>query len=250
MNIPKYWQRETKAQTPSGEVQIEDVISFRTEVLFLLRVPPSFGFPNKESLQCWFGSPRHQTKVLAVHLLQESLAAVVCGAPPKDLAWDTSSVLIKLDKDQGIRTGKGSPDYGTPLQWNSTKVVYEIFSTEKDVVVFAHGLNQTLFSERPEPSEEFKAQFKCVYANRFETAVTAQANEVFRCGHPPKSMIHAVIGKKVALKFERMILPSVAYYNPQTLKPVQIHTNSGKLQVSNSFLLSIFPRVVYSLFEH
>lgn len=203
-------------------MQIEDVISFGTEVLFLVRVPSIFGFPNKERLQCRFGSTTHsssQTKVLATHL-QQSLAAVVCGAPPVDLLWDTSSALLKLDKDQEIRTCNGNPKYRAPLPWNLTKVVYEIFSTEKDVALFAHGLNQTLFTELPEAGE-FK-QFKCVYANRFETAVTAQANEVFRCGHPHKSMINAVAGKKMALKFEGKTLPSVAYYNPQTLKPVEI----------------------------
>ncbi|KAG0579894.1 hypothetical protein KC19_4G132300 [Ceratodon purpureus] len=222
MTIPYYWQRETKLETLSSEMQIEDVISFGSEVLFLVRVPSSFGFPNKERLQCQFGSPSHsssQTKVLAVDL-QESLAAVVCGAPPVDVLWDTSSAVIKLDKDQEIRTGNGNPQYRAPLPWNSTKVVYEIFSTEKDVALFAHGLNQTLIAELPEP-EELK-QFKCVYANGFETAVTAQANEVFRCGHPPKSMLNAVAGKKMGLKFEGNNLPSVAYYNPQTFKSVEI----------------------------
>lgn len=239
MKIPSFWQRETRVQTPSGEIHIEDVISFGTEVLFLVRVPPSFGFPNKERLQCQFGSPTRsssQTKVLAVHL-QESLAAVVCGAPPEDLPWDTSSVLIKLDKDQEIRTGKADPNYRALLPWNSTKVVYVIFSTEKDVAVFARGLNQTLITELPEPGE--LKQFKCVYANLFETAVTAQANEVFRCGHPLKSMINAVSGKKMTLKFEEKILPSVAYYNPQALKPVGIHTTSSILQVSE-FTPSLF----------
>jgi hypothetical protein len=210
MNIPYYWQREAKAQTPIGDMRIEDVISFGTEVLFLVRVPPSSGFPNKERLQCRFGSSR--TKVLAVHL-QAFLAAVVCAAPPASLVWDTRSALIKLDNRREIQ---GNPKYRAPLPWNSTKVVYEIFSTENDVALFAHGLNQTLITEPPRP-EEFK-QFKCVYANHFETPVTAQANEVFRCAHPPKSMIKDVAGKKIALKFQGKPLPSVAYYNPQRKK--------------------------------
>jgi hypothetical protein len=78
MYIPYYWQREAKAQMPIGNMQIEDVISFGTEVLFLVRVPPSSGFLNKERLQCRFRSSH--TKVLAVHL-QAFLATVVCAVP-------------------------------------------------------------------------------------------------------------------------------------------------------------------------
>jgi len=207
--IPGSWQRERTTST--DELQIEDVISFGSEVLCLVRVPPSFGFSKKERMKCWYGSTLPYQKVLAVHLLQPFLAAVVCVAPPQ--AWDQASVLIKLDKDHEIQAAKGL----TMLPWNSTKVVYEVFPTQHDVAMFVHGFNQTLGFEL--------SQFQCVYGDghdQFSTAVTAQANEVFRCAHPPKAMISTFSRKKISLRFDGKILPSLAYYNPAPKQPFRL----------------------------
>lgn len=206
---PYPWQREET--TPRDELQISDVISLGAEVLFLIRLPPqqSFGFPNKESLECQYGSSTSPQKVLTVHLLKQSfLAAVVCAAPPPEahLPWDPT--ILKLDKDHEIRPAKGLM---TTLLWNSTKVIYEVFPTEQDVAMFVHGFDQTLGVEL--------SRFQCVYGGgEVATAVTAQASEVFRCGHPPKAVIQDFVGKKMSLRFDGKVLPSVAYYNPPPMQ--------------------------------
>lgn len=217
--IPYHWKWETKEESASGEMLIEDIVHFGSEVLLLVRVPSSFGFPNKERLQCRYGTHTHfaYRQALAVHL-EDTRTAVICGAPPQDVTWDVSSVLIKIDKDQEIRKGSANPEYKHPLPWNSSSVVYEVFPTHKDVVVFAHGVNNTLGVELPE--QERLKQFQCVYGGRYITAVTAQANDVFRCDHPPASVMGDFAGKKVFLRIGGEIIPSLAYYNPLTLKPV------------------------------
>lgn len=190
-----------QSSTSTDELQIVDVITFGSEVLCIVRLPPSFEFPSKERIECGYGSALPHQKVLAVHLWRPFLAAVVCGAPPQ--GQDLSSLRIHLENHQELRASKGL----ATLQWNATKVVYEAFSTQHDVVVFVHGFNQTLGLEL--------SQFHCVYdGGEFATAVTEQAYEIFRCGHPPKAMISMFTNKRISLRLDGRMLPSVAYYSP------------------------------------
>lgn len=213
--VPDSWRSE--GPSSAAELRIDDVISFGSEVLCLVRIPPSFHFPNNEKLECRYGNTRPHQKVLAVHLWRPFLAAVVCGTPPRPQGL--TSVLIKLDTHQEIRVPKGL----AALPWNSTKVVYEVYSTDHDVALFVHGFNQTLGFDL--------SQFQCVYGDgtgQCATAVTAQANEVFRCGHPPKAKISTFTNQKMSLRFDGKILPSFAYYNPP---PKQLSLSKRKKEV-------------------
>jgi hypothetical protein len=207
--IPYYWQRNA---TITPGFYIEEVIRFDSEVLVLVRTPSGGEFPSKESLECrYFGVIRYAYgKALAVHRLSQDRAAVLCDAPPEH---HVDAILI--DQDQEIHRRSKSFPPEAPLQWNASKVTYEAFSTDRDVVVFVHGINHTREAHLPEITEQERLQqFQCVYGGHFEVAVTAQAQEISRCPHPPAHLVHHFAGKKISVKFEGDVLPSVAYYNP------------------------------------
>ena len=203
-----------KEDNTAGGLYIEDVVEFVSEVMFLVRVPSSYQIPSKENIKCRYGGMTHfaYRKALTVHSTTDGRAAVVCGAPSKNLTWDVNSATVEVDSDREIRRGRINPTYLEPLLWNFTKVVYEVMPTETDVVVFAHGINNTIGIELPEP-ERLK-QFQCVYGGYYETPVIAQAQEIFRCPHPPRYMIPFLSGRKMTLRFEGKAISTVAYYNP------------------------------------
>lgn len=224
--IPTYLQRESSSLITSHKTHIEDVVSFHSDILILIRVFSSSAFPTKDRLECHFGNDTHGAyrKVTALKLYADR-AAVLCGAPPESLEWDGSSVLIEIDSEIEIRRkGKAAPDSQQALQWNSSKVVYEVFPTEEDVVVFVHGINHTRGAHQPDMSQhERLQQFQCVYGDYFETSVTAQSQEIFRCGHPSAHLITTLIGKKLTIRYEGTVLPSVAYYgSKQNMKPADV----------------------------
>lgn len=182
------WQQN--GTPPSGEFRILDVISFGTEVLVLIRVSEGFQFPSKERLQCRCGSSTQPA--LALHFVEPLVAAVVCNAPPSE-PWNQTSISINRETRTSMTM---------TMPWNSTRMVYEAYSTQHDVALFVHGFNQTLGYGL--------SRFQCVYGDRTATSsVTAQAYEIFRCGRPPKLKT-----QKVSLRFDGQILPSVAYYKP------------------------------------
>ena len=226
--LPYHWQQETKNSSLHPEIYIEDVIKFDFEVLVLVRKPASAEFPSKETLACRYGGVTHfaYRKALAVHHLSNTRAAVLCGALAEHLTWNSDSIVIEVEQDQEIRPSHQKPLLSKqPLQWNESKVAYEAFPTDQDMVVFVHGINHTRAAHLPELSEhERLQQFRCVYGDHFDMAVTAQAQEIFRCPHPPFDLIHQFVGKKISIKFEGNVLPSVAYYNPLESKPGGRHS--------------------------
>ncbi|CAL5205537.1 unnamed protein product [Lathyrus oleraceus] len=112
------------------------------------------------------------------------------------------------------------------LRWNF--LVYESFSTEDDVVLFAKGVTHRQGYDLP-PKE-----FNCVFqiGNGIRTAVTSSVQEVFRCHHPDPSRLgsNSRIGVSLEIIGRKIVVPSVAYYIPRPKwKPKQ-----------NDFLLQMF----------
>lgn len=215
--IPSYWQHETQLQI-TRVTHIEDVVTIDSgEVLVLLQTAATAEFPSKDRLECRFGdhSTFAYTAPLALHLLHQSRAAILCAPPPPDLAWDATSLLIEVDQAHEI--GVAVASQLSLIQWNSSNlVVYESFATDDDVVVFVHGMNSSRGVDLSPDAELTRlGTFQCVFNDECETLVTSQAQEVFRCAHPPSSMRSALAGKKVTVKFRGHLLPSVAYYNPR-----------------------------------
>lgn len=194
---------------------IEDVVTFDSgEVLVLIRIAAKAELPSKDRLECRFGAESQfaYTTLLALHETSEDRAAVLCAPPPAAITWDATSVFIEFDQAQEI----GSASQQAVIQWNSSSlVVYESFSTEDDVVVFVHGTNSSRGANLSAEQELLRlATFQCVYNDEFETPVTSQAQEIFRCAHPPGGMASALAGKKLTVRFNGEVLPSVAHYEP------------------------------------
>ncbi|CAN5964405.1 unnamed protein product, partial [Sphagnum jensenii] len=118
-----------------------------------------------------------------------------------------------------------NPSYKTrPVRWNFTELVYDVFPTEKDILVLARGLNiSCCSSSNPAAGSELSGtaaadsqsltDLKCVFGGFYQTSVTAAAQEVFRCLHPPASMAPFLSGKKITLMAENKLLPSLAHYH-------------------------------------
>ncbi|KAG2400773.1 Glycosyltransferase family 92 protein [Vigna angularis] len=103
------------------------------------------------------------------------------------------------------------------MKWNF--LVFESFSTENDVVVFAKGVNHRNGYDRS-PGE-----LRCVFdfGNGVHTAVTSSVQEVFRCPHPDFEPVldsyyglPQRIGISIEIVGESTIVPSVAYYIPSS----------------------------------
>jgi len=220
---------------------IEEVITFTSEVLFLVRVPAGAQIPSKERMACRYGptnnnqsSPSvvyYYRKARSVQLDSSSSgrAFVVCRAPPKKLHWGIHTASIEVDKQKKkkeIRSrSRLNPSYKTrPVRWNFTELVYDVFPTEKDILVLARGLNiSCCSSSNPAAGSELSGtaaadsqsstDLKCVFGGFYQTSVTAAAQEVFRCLHPPASMAPFLSGKKITLMAENKLLPSLAHYH-------------------------------------
>ncbi|OIW14785.1 hypothetical protein TanjilG_05406 [Lupinus angustifolius] len=100
------------------------------------------------------------------------------------------------------------------LRWNF--LVYESFSTEDDVVLFAKGVNHRQGYDRS-PSE-----LRCVFTtgegNAVRTAVTSSVQEVFRCPRPDHALLFPEsekIGISLEIIAENLVVPSVASYRPR-----------------------------------
>ncbi|XP_045806328.1 glycosyltransferase family 92 protein RCOM_0530710 [Trifolium pratense] len=97
------------------------------------------------------------------------------------------------------------------IRWNF--MVYESFSTENDVVLFAKGVNHRQGYDRP-PTE-----LNCVFqiGDGIRTAVTSSVQEVFRCPHPDPFDLdsNSRIGVSLEIIAENIVVPSVAYYTPR-----------------------------------
>ncbi|XP_050227689.1 glycosyltransferase family 92 protein At1g27200 [Mercurialis annua] len=142
-------------------------------------------------------------------------------------------LLTRLsDKELPVPWPPSSPPVEL-LRWN--KLVYESFSTEDDVVLFAKGLNNRQGINRS-PDE-----FECVFVdgiNAVRTAVTSSIQEVFRCRHPDLTPFFSgaqqgennnePIKLKVSLEIieGRTVIPTLAYYTPYQRKIAESVTKS------------------------
>ncbi|KAL2346175.1 hypothetical protein Fmac_000175 [Flemingia macrophylla] len=127
------------------------------------------------------------------------------------------------------------PAPAPPLpRWNF--LVYESFSTENDVVVFAKGVNHRQGNPRS-PNE-----LRCVFdlgSKKVRNVVTSSAQEVFRCPHPNPSELgldsyddlRQRIGITLEIVADKITAPSVAYYIPRPEpkpKPNAIALSTGQ----------------------
>lgn len=148
----------------------------------------------------------------------------------------TNRTTFKCDMPESVRrrrifsqpvlvtgTSENEPEDHSPelMRWNF--LVYESFSTEDDVVLFAKGVNHRQGYDRS-PKE-----LRCVFWSRdgihnaVRTAVTSSVQEVFRCPHPDPSELglasdyeeNEKMGISLEMIGEKHVVPSVAYYMPR-----------------------------------
>ncbi|KAJ1397573.1 Glycosyltransferase family 92 [Sesbania bispinosa] len=111
------------------------------------------------------------------------------------------------------------------MRWNF--LVYESFSTEDDVVLFAKGVNHRQGYGRS------TKELRCVFQigdgrDAVRNAVTSSVQEVFRCPHPDPSQLglgSERVGISIEIIGENIVVPSVAYYMPRSKpKPNAVET--------------------------
>ncbi|XP_061372798.1 glycosyltransferase family 92 protein RCOM_0530710 [Gastrolobium bilobum] len=110
------------------------------------------------------------------------------------------------------------------MRWNF--LVYESFSTEDDVVLFAKGVNHRQGYDRS--PKELRCLFDLGDGVRIRKAVTSSVQEVFRCPHPDpsESGSDSVYGISLEIIGENLVVPSVAYYIPRPMTKPKPKTNS------------------------
>lgn len=211
-----------------GTSFIQDIVLLPDEILFLVRLPSANSklISQISSLSCSFSQEIH-TPVNGIEYLQfgystQPRAAVRCQAPPPDTHWSATSVALVGTSNyssvlQEIATAKlGYIDYSSPIKWDY--MVYESFATDRDIVLFAKGINN-----RQGLNIEAK-YLRCIFNNTIETLVTLSAQEVFRCEHPDEPIRYHLIDSKISLRIHGKSIPSVAYYE---IIPPTYHSNTS-----------------------
>ncbi|KAK9928386.1 hypothetical protein M0R45_025523 [Rubus argutus] len=134
--------------------------------------------------------------------------ALYCQMPNgvKRLRPFLQPVLSRKSQSNQDSPGPTAPEL---IRW--TFLVYESFSTEDDVVLFAKGLNNRQGVNRP-PSE-----FRCVFGDAskndaVKTAVTSSTQEVFRCPHPDSPALNNTTKISLLMVEANVVVPSVAMY--------------------------------------
>ncbi|XP_057436772.1 glycosyltransferase family 92 protein RCOM_0530710 [Lotus japonicus] len=157
----------------------------------------------------------------------------------------TNRTTFKCDLPESVRRRRvfpqpmlvsGTPETESPvsspapelMRWNF--LVYESFSTDDDVVVFAKGVNHRQGYDRS--LNELRCVFKLADGgDSINTAVTSSAQEVFRCAHPDLDLNsdHALSenGNRIRISIsleiigENLVIPSIAYYRPRPSREAQ-----------------------------
>ncbi|KAI5070442.1 hypothetical protein GOP47_0014785 [Adiantum capillus-veneris] len=225
--------------TLSSALCIQDVVLLPDDILLIIPLPerrdgkPSLLLPPKQHLTCLFDNTI--TTSLAGLDYSRGRALVRCRRPETNI---TSTISIAGD-EKHIRSphysGELARQYGlnhvslmihglrdvaaslvAPVHVKKWQyLVFELWATETDVVLFAKGINRRQgHNVRPD-------KLICVFgiedddvvdAEVVETKVLASAQEVFRCAHPPPAHRRRLIGKPVTLRWGTKVLPTVAYY--------------------------------------
>ncbi|CAJ1973137.1 unnamed protein product [Sphenostylis stenocarpa] len=169
----------------------------------------------------------------------------------------TNHTTFKCDFPESVRrhrmfsqptlvTGTSGNEFPTPMpeliKWNF--LVFESFSTENDVVVFAKGVNHRNGDDRS--PKELRCLFD--FGDGVRSAVTSSVQEVFRCPHPDpfESGLDSYYGlsKRIRISLEivaeNIIVPSVAYYIPRPkpeFKPDAVVVQGDFVQAQPKYLL-------------
>eukprot|EP00250_Pteridium_aquilinum_P008988 c18360_g1_i1 orf=442-2748(+) len=218
------------------EFFIQDVVLLPDNILLLIRMPENDGdtaphLPPKEKLTCLFNNTS-TTSVSGIDY-SRGRALVRCHIPDNsimgsNIAGKVSGSAENLNLSQlsesrngnvhllsGSKVVAGLRDRtGLVKRWSS--LVFELWVTQNDVVLFAKGIN------RKQGHNVSPDKLNCVFGDTvrqvIETKVTVSAQEVFRCAHPGLEHRQSLAGKAVTLKWRGKVLPTIAYYEETSTK--------------------------------
>ncbi|EEF52870.1 glycosyltransferase family 92 protein RCOM_0530710 [Ricinus communis] len=206
--------------TPSVSVLFPD-----WEVLVIVspEIHSDFPFLSAHNLTCFYPnnatSPARFSEILP-STNQTTFKCLLPRSSRRRLPFVAPVLMRLLEKELPIPRPLSSPPEEI-LRWS--KLVYESFSAENDVVLFAKGLNNRQGINRS-PSE-----LRCVFIHESDnniivkTAVTSSIQEVFRCDHPDLTALVSGVEEgedpiklKVSLEVleVKKVMPTVSYYNP------------------------------------
>ncbi|GLJ53418.1 hypothetical protein SUGI_1139140 [Cryptomeria japonica] len=212
-NVLLYGKEPLQRRSSSDErLNIENLVLLpENQLLLLTRLP--FMLSPKSDLECVF-TGGIATQVIGIDYF-DGRDAVRCGVPfslpplPLDVVLKDHRNLFSLQMTES-----------RPLKWEL--MVYESIVTEKDVILFAKGINPRQGMNTP------PGNLHCVFNNAVQTAVTVSVQEIFRCAHPPKHLRSKLSGAQISLKSSALQMPSVANYNPNRLVRKTGETKNAK----------------------
>ncbi|KAH7373762.1 hypothetical protein KP509_17G073700 [Ceratopteris richardii] len=229
------------AQPSPPKLKIQDIVLLPEDVLLLVQRQGhhsnnssrrSLSLPPKEQLTCLFDR-RRSTPVRGVDYCRNG--ALVRCSPPQDFltANGVTTGLANVNKashpNASLSISEVKRLRNVELLHNSVtiarlakapmavktwnRLVFEIWVTEEDVVLFAKGIN--LKRGRDVNPAELSCVFGADDDTAFfpiETEVSISSQEVFRCAHPPLQHRQRLMGTPVTLRWGPTLIPSVAYY--------------------------------------
>ncbi|KAJ7534666.1 hypothetical protein O6H91_13G104500 [Diphasiastrum complanatum] len=217
-------------KTGERPIFIEDAVILPGEILLLVRSSQDFKL-NRQELSCIFFN-QSNTKVLGVDEVGKR-SAVRCEIPSQGLPPLSNGVALLQSRGKEsilIEVLKKSMPFAT---WNH--LVFEALMLPSEVILFTKG-----FGEKH--GQKINADiWKCDFDGLVDTRVTVAAQQVFRCENPPPSLQTMLLGKKVTLRQNGKLIPSVAYYQPEVanLRQDQLldsNTSQSKRLCQKSFL--------------
>ncbi|PRQ19287.1 putative Glycosyltransferase family 92 [Rosa chinensis] len=193
----------------------------------LIIVSPETSLSEKDRYVCVFPNNRTSRARFAGILPSRNRTAFYCAMPNRVRRLRPFLQPVLSRKSQIINND--STTAPEMIRW--TFLVYESFSTEDDVVLFAKGLNNRQGANRP-PSE-----FRCVFGDASKpdavrTAVTSSNQEVFRCPHPDPTALNDEANARISLEIVdgNRVVPSVAYYTAPKRRRMSSSSNAGPME--------------------
>ncbi|XP_009365693.2 glycosyltransferase family 92 protein At1g27200 [Pyrus x bretschneideri] len=231
---PHRTRHDVSSLTNSSSTAISTVSVLLPSWEILLIVSPETPLPSAggNTYVCLFQNNDTSDARLSKPLPFTNRTTLACPMPNrvKRLRPFYQPVLAKCSDKDTLAPGSNSPEL--MVRWNF--MVYESFSTEDDVVLFAKGLNNRQGVNRP-PTE-----FRCVFGdinnkNAVRTAVTSSVQEVFRCHHPNLTDVNfneKLIKISLEIVDANVVVPSVAYYSCRL--PMETTTSAGASEIATT----------------
>ncbi|KAK7351810.1 hypothetical protein VNO77_11521 [Canavalia gladiata] len=215
-NIIQEFTRQTRRVSSIKDTPLSTVSILFPDWEILVIVSPNTPFSFSDQYHCLFPNNAKSRAMFSGVLPYTNRTTFKCDMPEsvRRRGMFTQPMLVAGTSENEFPNLSQAREL---IRWNF--LVYESFSTEDDVVLFAKGVNHRQGYDRS-PKE-----LRCVFdiGNGIRKAVTSSVQEVFRCPHPDPSELGLDfnyergqrIGVSIEIVAENVVVPSVAYYTPR-----------------------------------